>query len=451
MRGAMKAGIAILALLAVPGVAAFGQAAPTATEATSSTPASLAGTRSGFSLPTSDGQWHYALGASQVEQYGYFGAGNWTGTATVNGDLSYSSQSQKAPFSMIYAGGALIGETSNAMTSTYQNLALSQTLMAGRWVFGLSDSVSYLPESPITGFAGVPGVGDTGTTPIGGPTLGPAGGLLTYSGNRIGNSLSGSAERLLTGKTSMSAMGSWSILHFLDGNADGFDTQDASGEVALNHRVDARDTVAVNADYSLFTFGKYQGGINFETRGINGVYTRLLTHSMGLTISAGPQWLTSSDKTLIPNSLNAAASIGLSYARGLSSAELGYSRGVNSGYGVQYGGLSDMVSAGVGHGFGRLWAVGINGAYMHTDALTSANAIAPPGLTIPLGGAFKTVFGGVQVSHQLSRTLSAYLSYSAQHQSYDSAFKGTNAFNGTSQVVALGITYAPRSMRLGQF
>ncbi len=447
----MRAEISILALLALVGVGAFGQAVPAGPEGASSTPAAIAGTRAGFSLPMSDGLWHYALGASQIEQYGYYGPDKWTGTAAVNGNLSYASGSAKAPFNLLYGGGVLFSETSGVNTTSYQNMAVSQNLTAGRWVFGLSDSVSFMPQSPIAGFSGIPGVGDVGTTPIGGAGLGPTGGLLTYSGNRVGNSLSGSAELLLTGKTSVSAMGEWDILHFLDGHIDGFDTQDVSGEAALNHRVDARDTVAVNAVYSLFTYGKDENGISFETRGVNGVYTRLLSPSVSVNISAGPQWLTSSDKALIPNSLNAAASVGLSYAHGLSNATIGYSRGVNGGYGVQYGGISDTVSAAAGHGFGRAWQAGINMAYLHTESLTKSGVAPPPGLTIPLGGAFSTVFGGAQLTHQLSRSFSAYVSYAAQHQSYSAAYTGTNAFNGTSQTFAIGITYAPRALRAGQF
>lgn len=447
----MRVSISILALLVFAGAGAFGQAVPAGPESASSTPAAIAGTRAGFSLPISDGLWHYALGASQIEQYGYFGPGRWTGSAAINGNLSYSSGSVKAPFNMMYAGGALLAESSGVNTTTYQNMAISQSLMTGRWVFGLSDSVSYMPQSPIVGFSGIPGVGDVGSVPIGSGGLGPAGGLLTYSGNRVGNDLSGSAELLLTGKTSASAMGSWDILHFLDGRINGFDTQNVSGEAALNHRVDARDTVAVNAVYSLFTYGTNEGGISLATRGINGVYSRLVSPSVTLDISAGPQWLSSSNKAFVPNSLNAAASIGLNYAHGLSNASLGYSRGVNGGYGVQYGGLSDTVSAVAGHGFGRAWQAGINMSYMHTDSLTKSGVTPPPGLTIPLGGSFSTVYGGAQLSHLLSRSFSAYVSYSAQHQTYGAGYTGTTAFNGTSQTLAIGITYAPRALRLGQY
>lgn len=446
----MKIGMPLFALLLAPGAVLYGQATPTATASVSSTPASTAGSHAGFTLPSVDGTIHYALSASEIVQYGYFGSGNTTGTGALSGDVSYSSLSTRAPFNLMYAGGVLLSESSGQGTTTYQDLSASQSLTAGKWVFGLSDSASYLPQSPTTGYSGIPGVGDVGVLPIQGPSLGPAGGVLTYSGNRVSNVASGSAERLLTGKTSVSAMGSWSILHFLEGN-NGFDTSDVSGEGALNHRIDARDTVSANAIYSLFTYGKSEGGINVATRGVNGVYTRLLSRSTSLELSAGPQWVQSSDKVLIPNSLNVSASMGLGYSRGLTSANLGYSRGVDAGSGVQLGGLSDTVSAGYGHSFGREWLASLSGAYSHTAALAKRNVPLPPGVTIPPGGDFSTVFGGLQVTHSISRTLSAYASYTGQHQTYSTAYTGTNAFNGTSHTFGIGITWAPHSMRLGQF
>jgi len=445
----MKVGISIFALLMTPGILLYGQALPTATSGESATPASTAGSRAGFHIPGSDGEVHYALGASQIVQYGYFGPGKATGTAALNGDIGYSSLSTKAPFDMVYAGGVLISESSEQNTTTYQALQVSQGLMAGKWVFNLADSASFLPQSPTIGYAGIPGVGDIGTVP-GAPPIGGVGGLLTYSGNRVANTVSGSAERMFTAKTSASALGSYSLLHFLQGN-DGFDTSGVSGEVALNHRVDARDTISANATYSLYTFGKSEGGINFETRGINGVYTRLVSRSLSLELSAGPQWVSSSDKALIPDSLSAAASIGLGYQHGLTSAQLGYSRGVNGGSGLQLGGVSDTVSVGVSHAYGRRWFASASGAYSHTNALATG-AVAPPlGLTIPLGGDFSTAFGGAQLSHSLSRTVSMYVSYAAQHQTYNSFYTGANAFSGTSQSFAIGINYAPRALRLGQF
>lgn len=446
----MKVWISLVALLMVPGAVSFGQATPTATSSPSSTPASTAGNSAGFRLPAPDGSVHYALTASQIVQHGYFGRSSTTGSAALSGNLGYSSMSTKAPFDMDYAGGVLISESAGQDTTTFQDLAISQRLMAEKWVFGLSDSVSYLPQSPTAGFSGIPGVGDIGGIPVGGPPLGLQGGLLTYSGSRLNNTASGSVERLFTGKTSASVIGSYTLLHFLNGR-EGFDTSDVSGQAALNHRIDARDTVSVGVAYSLFTYGKYEGGLNFATRGINATYTRLLSKSLSLELSAGPQWLSSNNKALIPNSLNASASAGLSYLHGLTSGAIGYAHGIDGGSGIQLGGLTDTFSGNIGHSFGRQWLVSGSGAYSHTTEI--AKGIVPVNLpvAIPLGGTFSTVWGGVQVSHSLSRSFSAYASYTAQHQTYDAVYTGTNAFNGTSHTFGIGITYAPHSLRLGQF
>ena len=98
----------------------------------------------------------------------------------------------------------MLAESGQQNTTSYQNLAVSQKLITGKWVLGLSDSVSFLPQSPTVGLSGIAGVGDIGAGPIDGPGSGPAGGILTYSGSRLSNHLSGSMERLLTGKTSIS-------------------------------------------------------------------------------------------------------------------------------------------------------------------------------------------------------------------------------------------------------
>ena len=396
MRGTMKVGISVGALILMSGVAAYGQATPAATAST--TPAASSASTSGFTLPSVDGTLHYALNASELVQYGYYGAGNATASTALSGDASYSSLSVNAPFNMLLAGGVLIAESSRAKTSPYLNLAVSQSLIAKRWVFGITDSVSYLPQSPTTGISGIQGVGDIGSYPIGGPAGGPAGGVLSYYGSRVSNGVSGSAERLLTGKTSLSASGSWSILHFLDEN-NGFDTSQVSAQAGLNHRLDARDSLSVNGVYSLYTYGPSLGGISFTTRGVNGVYTRVVNRSLSVEVSAGPQWVSGSDSTVIPSSLNAAGSVGLSYLRGFTNAHLGYSRGVNGGSGIQLGGLSDTISAGVGHSYGRQWLVSAMGAYSHTTGLVKGLSVPPPGAVYPVGGDFSTMYGGLQVTH----------------------------------------------------
>ncbi len=74
---------------------------------------------------------------------------------------------------MLYAGGVLFGNRYGQGVRPFQTFAVSQGLVTAAWIFGISDSVSYLPQSPTTGLSGIPGVGDLGSQPIQGPSVGP--------------------------------------------------------------------------------------------------------------------------------------------------------------------------------------------------------------------------------------------------------------------------------------
>lgn len=440
MMGSMKI-CAALVLFATAASVAYGQAAP----------ATIMSPSVGPGLPSIDGVFRYSLNASELAQTGYSGSGA-TFSTSLSGDAAYTSKSTVRPFSMIYAGGLLLGNQYGRSVTTFQNFAVSQGLVAGAWIFGISDSVSYLPQSPTTGLSGIPGVGDLGSVPIQGPSAGPAGGVLTNNAVSVSNDLSGSVERRLTAVTSVSGTGSWLLLRFPDGN--GLDSTSISAQAGPNHRIDARDTISGNVNYSNFSYGS---GINLtiETRGINVVYQRVLSRTLAVSTSVGPLWISSSNKALIPSNLTVAADLSLNYSRKFTSASLSYTRGVNGGSGVQTGALSDGVAASIGRTYGRDWMASLSANYMHTSGLAQAPVLAN---TSNLGAAFlygggsgNTIFGGTQISRRLSNSLSAYASYNLQHQSIGGSLAAQNAFSGFSQTFGVGISFSPRSTRLGQF
>jgi hypothetical protein len=437
-----------LALLALSGHL-FAQATPTATSVQTQTPAGTTTPR----LSWVDGTVHYALSGSEVVQYGYYGDGNVTSSTALSGVVGYSSLSVVHPTSLLFAGGVVIGQGGQG-TSTYQNLAISQSLIKKLWVFNVTDSFSFLPSSPVTGVAGVPGINDPGITPIDGPSQGPAGGILTFSGNRLSNMLSGTAERRLTGRTSVSGSGSWSVLHFFDKNA-GLDTSMTSGQVALNHQINARNSASLSAVYSTFNttnlFGLFPPGfpsneVTYQTKGINVSYSRRWTRSLSTDVSAGPMWIQSSAAPLIPNQLNFYMNAGLGYSRRLTSYGLRYTHGVNGGSGVQPGALSDTVSGTVGRTFSERWAASASMVYTRTSGLLAF----PTGLGT-VNGVTNTEYGTLQVTRGFTRTLSGYASYTAQNQSFDQGSLAPNAFNGLSHIFAIGVSWTPQSTRLGEF
>jgi hypothetical protein len=136
-------------------------------------------------------------------------------------------------------------------------------------------------------------------------------------------------------------------------------------------------------------------------------------------------------------------------------ANLSYMRGANGGSGVQPGAISDALAASVGRSYGPDWVASLAANYTRTSGLLAPSAlVGSPDLNALLpygGGSGNTVFGGAQVSRRLGESLSAFASYNLQHQSIDSSLASQNAFSGFTQTFGIGLTFTPRSTRLGQF
>lgn len=445
----MKFRLSVSALLLSASPLCYGQAVPAGGAPISSTTTNTVGPN----LPNLDGVLHYALTASEIAQLGYYGSGVTTYSTTLSGNVSYAAKSIVYPTNLILSGGVILADQSAQSTTGYVSAALSQGYVTRSWIFNISDSVSFLPQSPTTGLSGIPGVGDLGSLPVQGPVAGPAGGVFSTAGNRIANSLTGSVERELGRATSVSGSGSWTKLHFLDSN-DSFDNTQITGVVALNRRLNARSSASLNAVYSTFSYGGYGGTStanllpDIETRGINASYQRVLSRTLSASVSAGPLWISSSNSTLIPSSLNVAAAASISYQRNFTSASVGYSRGVNGGSGVLPGVISDNINASLGHTYGHNWVASLNAGYSHSAGLTQ---IFNGTSVVPLNEVFDSVFGGVQVTRRISLHFSGYASYEAQNQSQNNNLTAPNALNGTSQTFGVGITFTPRATRLGQF
>jgi hypothetical protein len=446
MRKVMKLRITISTLLLILPSIAEGQALPTAVTPISSIGGSPI-------VPNLDGVLHYALSGSEIVQFGYFGAGQVTASTGLSADVAYTAKSTARPFSLLFAAGLLLPNQTGQGTSTFLNVAASQGYTTRHWVFNVSDSFSFLPQSPTTGLSGIPGVGDLGSIPVQGPVDGPAGGILTVAGNRYQNTLSGSLERQISHATSISGSGSWSVLHFFDTNLSQQDSTQVLGEAGINQRFNARSSGSISAVYSIFT---YSGQVivngfvqpDIETRALNASYQRTMTKSLSVGFSAGPLWINSSNDLVIPPTLNLGASANLGYSRGLTTASVSYTRGVNAGSGVVTGALSDTVDASVGRTYGHKYVASLAVGYSHSSGLSQL----PTGSSfIPVHQTYDTFFGSAQLRRGFGPHLSGYASYTVQNQSNNLPVGAPNALSGTSQTLGIGITFSPRSTRLGQF
>lgn len=442
MKNIMKI-LACVSVLSLAVPLSYGQAAPAGNTTISST-------GSNPNVPPLDGILHYSVSASEQVQFGYYGPSETTSSTGLTGNLAFTAKSETKPFSAALSGGLLLPNGQGQGTSTFWDVSVTQGIVGRRWAATVSDSFSFLPQSPTTGLSGIPGVGDLGAEPVQGPVAGPGGGVLTYSGDRIINSVNGSVERQIARATSISGAGTWSIIHFVDANA-GLDSSGVSGVVALNQRLDARSSVSLSADYSTYSYsgpGAGPGQPDFQTKGISLAYQRLLSRRLSMSVSGGPLWISSSNSTLVPSRLTLAASASLSYTRGLWNAAVSYNRGANAGSGVIPGAVSDMVLGSLARTFGRKWVTSADGGYSHASGLTEYFL---GGSLVGINEVYDTAFGGVQVTRGFGTHYSTYASFSVQHQTGNYAASGLNAFQGTSETFAVGITFTPRSTRLGQF
>jgi len=404
-------------------------------------PTLIAAPSVGFQLPQIGGEWSYAISASQTVIVGYDGdsSGGTATSSNISGDFAYASSSLTHPTSIVYSGGYLGSESSELPSSSFQNLALSQEFRGHHWDVIASDTVSYLPQSPVGGLSGVPGIGDLGVVPITiGATFGP--GILTNYDTRVSNITGVTVSRELTGSTSVQASGNYAIQRFLDSNGEdysGFNSNQTEGSAGITHRINARNSFGVNYLYSKFTYVSQP--FSFTSNGVNFDYTYRWTHKLTFDVSLGPQF--SDSTTFSSTATTLAASLALTYLGERSSAALSYVRGTNAGSGVVEGALSDSVGFTAQRRLNQVWNVAGSANYTHTQSL--------PTLVFQAFDVSSEVVAG-QISRGFGRSFSAFASYTLEKQNTSGSSLTSLTFTGLQQVFGFGVTYSPATHHLGR-
>ncbi len=413
----------------LPYASAGGQAVPAAVGATPPTV--------GFELPRIGGSFNYSLNASELISTGFYNSGA-DYTTNFSGNLAYLSSSEKHPFDAVYTGGILVAN-SGQPTTIYQELSVSQAYKTKHWNFLVQDAVSYLPESPVTGFSGIPGVGDLGVDPV---TVGPQSGIgiLTQYGTRVSNTVTGSASRTISAHLTAQASGYASIQSFTGNNADqALNNHNEGASAGVGYRFDGRNNLTVTYNYTNFAYSN--SPYAFSTQGGTVDYARQWSRRFTTDVYAGPQYITSSYIGTIPSSTQLAAGAGASYRARVLFYTLNYSRGVNNGSGVIPGSFSDNVVGAVHRQFGRTWNVSGSLGYSRSTSLAALETYTFVSESVAAGG---------QASRRIARRAAVYASYTLEHQSLSGTALPLDAFHGFYQIVGVGISYSPGSTFFGR-
>jgi hypothetical protein len=370
---------------------------------------------------------HYVFRYAETGEFGGT-VGDWQ-TSKLSGELDYANPEERHPFRVNYAGGYTWTIAGPAYeTGFFQHLLLSQGILWRKWTIFVSDDVSYMPVSPTSGFSGIPGIGE----PIGEPNPNPPSSqsILTLNTHRVNNVASGEVSDRLNYATLINAGVASDLLRYPDGN--GLDTDALTANGGVQSRLNARNSLSVNYLFSKFSYSN--SGFNFVSNTATFGFKRVWNPKITTDVSAGPEWISSSDSTAVPSSTRIAVKAAVNYQFHLTTASLFYIRGVSGGSGYLPGGESDAVSGRVSRNFGRELNVGLFGSYRRLQGLQNSIVVS-------------SKYGGAQVTRRFGQHISTFANYTVQYQSSSTSLP-SNFLSGQVQEFSLGVTYTPRGTRL---
>jgi hypothetical protein len=411
----MKTTLTLLTLLFIVAIAAHAQVAPEATSGTASLDYSL-----NYAQTTT---FSSAFGDQQ--------------RSTASGDLDYANGSVRLPFRANVAGGLGWTEAGTSYgNGFYENLALSQGIVWRKTTVAISDNLSYLPLSPVTGFSGVPGTGE----PIGGSGQAPATNqsILTVNTRSILNGVNGSVSEKLNSAWSLSGGGGMFKLIYPDGN--GQDTNSLGANVAISRSLNKLSSLNGTYGFSEFSYPGYDFSLKSNSLlfGGNRQWNRSLTTNAAMGVgwtsgsgSVGSSGSSGSPPTLFSTRLSVNASI--SYQLRYGAASVNYIRSTNGGGGYALGGYMDAVNANYSWDAGKSLTIGFVGDYTRTTTLQGT-------------GVTNGEVAGAQAGWRMGRYLSVFANYTVLDQSSSAALQGS-ALGSLYQTISVGMGFSPRKLR----
>jgi len=345
-----------------------------------------------------------------------------------SGEIEYLNGHARTPLNLMYSGGYIAGISGKGSgTGFFQHLMISQGYQARSWSTTLKEELNFYPESPTTGFSGIPGVGILPGLPGQGDQP-----ILSLNTLSLYNAVTATFMHTINYDTTFSVDGNYTSVRFPDGG--GFDVNEVGVRPQVRWRLNALNSASVQY---VFNRSNYLGSpfvIDTESvqPGLMHVWNRRLTTSA----SVGPEWTRSNNNFFIPPSTGIAANGEIVYTGRSLSASANYYRSVSAGAGLgtQIGIRNNDANAGVSRTFGRDLTIGATASYMNTEGLV-------------LTGVTNGEYGGVNVTRRFGEFITLSGSYTAIHQTSSLPLEA-NALKGLSQVIGFSIAYHPRETHI---
>ncbi len=344
------------------------------------------------------------------------GSSGWAGWLSIYGGVDVHKATESNDLLLSYTGGGMFTNAPQVDSGAIQTLSLKDKILFHRSTFTIFEQISYLPESSL-GFAGsfgsgIPGV--AGATGLGnGYTPGQS--LLVPRGQNLSDSTAVEWDYRLTARSSLTAVGSYSLLHYFDNDLANYG--DVSFQGGYNYQLTRFDTVAVSYQFSAIRYSNLGQSINSST--VQGVYSRKVTGKLGFQIGVGPEFVTSTSAiTGLPRTPGATSSVSSTYLSvtasvmySLKKATLmaAYNHGITGGSGVLIGAETDTLTGSITGALTRSTSIGTNFGYGRNNGFAVGDANESQ--------TFNYWFAGANITRTLGRSVDVFANYQLQYQS----------------------------------
>lgn len=378
---------------------------------------------------------------------------SWSMFGIITGGVDVQRTSGNSNLALSYAGGGTFSNENSVGNGTFQNLSVSDRYSFRRVTISVQDAFSYLPQDAV-GFAGFGGSlipGAAGPSGLG-SAFTPGQSILIGQGQSIGNATDLEVDVALTGRSSLTFVGGYSLLRYLDSDLLNYNSAIFRG--GYNYQITARDTMSVLYQYNRITYDNFNQAITAHSAELS--YGRRVTGRLAFQVAAGPQI------TVANVAINGAPVVSGSTAAG-SVTQVGWTVDTSANWQMERGGLKGEYSHGVTGGSGVLGGA-IDDTFTGTATRQLSRTISGtldggysrvkgvPISTVLAGGSpnqsYDYFFGGGSLSHPLSRALSLTFSYQLQYQTSNAAVcSGTICgSNIIVHLVSFGVTWRDRPM-----
>ena len=379
-----------------------------------------------------------------------FNPAPWT---SFYGGVDLHSASHLSDLGVNYLGGGVLSKYGNE-DAPIQHLAVSERLSWRHATISLFDQFGFFPQAVSESYL------PTDVGPLGNqelslqPVFLPNQSIAGTVGQELTNSFVGELEVSQTSRSSLTFVGSYSVLRFF--NAGLLNLNDSIFQAGWNHQLTRNNKVALLYRFTAFRFSNLYQSMDGHVVQLS--FGRQLTGRLAFQLSAGPELglfgtpmnqgssgVTAST-IAARNQLYWTVDSSMTYELGRTVLKLGYDHGVTDGAGYLGGATTDQGYGSIGGQLSRTLMGELTGGYAKNRGLMTLIGTAQQ----PTNQIYQDWFGGVTISHALSRRATLFFSYQMQRQSTDFACAGTGCGTEfTRHLISLGLTGHSQARPIG--